>query len=34
LSSNAVIFKILQEMFCYRVFGCAQPHDRSHRQRG
>jgi glycosyltransferase involved in cell wall biosynthesis len=31
LSSNAVIFKILEEMFRYRIFGFAQPHDRSRR---
>jgi glycosyltransferase involved in cell wall biosynthesis len=34
LSSNAVIFKMLEEMFHYRIFGYAQPNDRSRRQRG
>jgi glycosyltransferase involved in cell wall biosynthesis len=29
LSGSAVIFKILQEMFRYRLFGYAQPYDRS-----
>jgi glycosyltransferase involved in cell wall biosynthesis len=29
LSSNSVIFKILGEMTRYRLFGYAQPHDRS-----
>ena len=28
LSGNAVIVKILQEMFRYRIFGYAQPYDR------
>jgi glycosyltransferase involved in cell wall biosynthesis len=28
LSGNAVIFKILAEMFRYRIFGYAQPYDR------
>jgi hypothetical protein len=31
LSSNAVIFKTLAEMFRYRLLGYAQPYDRSRR---